>query len=138
MRAELHEIPFMRLLGAELVRAVDGEAEIALALVEAHMNSWGVGHGGVVMSLLDVAMARAAKSRVEAERGAAVGSVTVEMKSSFFRPARGRVVARGRVLHRSTTMAYCEAELVDAEGALVAKALGTIKFLTRLDAADRL
>ncbi|MCX8113875.1 MAG: PaaI family thioesterase, partial [Burkholderiaceae bacterium] len=98
----------------------------------------GVGHGGVVMSLLDVAMARAAKSRVEAERGGAVGSVTVEMKTSFFRPARGRVVARGRVLHRSTTMAYCEAELVDAEGLLVAKALGTIKFLTRLDAADGL
>lgn len=138
MRAELHEIPFMRLLGAELVRAVDGEAEIALALAEGHMNSWGVGHGGVVMSLLDVAMARAAKSRVEAGRGAPVGSVTVEMKTSFFRPARGRVVARGRVLHRSTTMAYCEAELVDAEGLLVAKALGTIKFLTRLDAADKL
>jgi uncharacterized protein (TIGR00369 family) len=138
MRSELNEIPFMRLLGAELVRAVDGEAEIALALADEHMNSWGVGHGGVVMSLLDVAMARAGKSRVEAERGGRVGSVTVEMKTSFFRPARGRVVARGRVLHRSTTMAYCEAELVDAEGLLVAKALGTIKFLTRLDAADKL
>jgi uncharacterized protein (TIGR00369 family) len=138
MRSELNEIPFMRLLGAELVRAVDGEAEIALTLADEHMNSWGVGHGGVVMSLLDVAMARAGKSRVEAERGGRVGSVTVEMKTSFFRPARGRVVARGRVLHRSTTMAYCEADLVDAEGLLVAKALGTIKFLTRLDAADKL
>jgi uncharacterized protein (TIGR00369 family) len=138
MRSELHEIPFMRLLGAELVRTADGEAEIALALADEHMNSWGVGHGGVVMSLLDVAMARAGKSRVEAERGGRVGSVTVEMKTSFFRPARGRVVARGRVLHRSTTMAYCEAELVDAEGLLIAKALGTIKFLTRLDAADKL
>lgn len=138
MRAELHEIPFMRLLGAELVRAVDGESEIALALADEHMNSWGVGHGGVVMSLLDVAMARAGKSKIEAESGASVGSVTVEMKTSFFRPARGRVVARGRVLHRSTTMAYCEAELLDADGALLAKALGTIKFLTRLDAADKL
>jgi hypothetical protein len=35
-------------------------------------------------------------------------------------------------------MAYCEAELVDASGALLAKALGTIKFLTRLEAADKL
>jgi uncharacterized protein (TIGR00369 family) len=60
MRSELNEIPFMRLLGAELVRAVDGEAEIALTLADEHMNSWGVGHGGVVMSLLDVAMARQA------------------------------------------------------------------------------
>lgn len=138
MRGELHEIPFMRLLGAELVRAADGEAEIALALADEHMNGWSVGHGGVVMSLLDVAMARAGKSKVEAERGGRVRSVTVEMKTSFFRPARGRVVARGRVLHRSTTMAYCEAELADAAGLLIVKALGTIKFLTRLDAADKL
>jgi hypothetical protein len=35
-------------------------------------------------------------------------------------------------------MTYCEAELVDAGGVLVAKALGTIKFLTRPDAANRL
>jgi len=30
------------------------------------------------------------------------------------------------------------AELLDAGGTLLAKGLGTIKFLTRLDAADRL
>ncbi|MFN9186711.1 MAG: PaaI family thioesterase, partial [Betaproteobacteria bacterium] len=101
-------------------------------------NSWGVGHGGVVMALLDVAMARAGRSLIERDGRLGVGSVTVEMKTSFFRPARGTVVAHGRVLHRSTTMTYCEAELVDAGGVLVAKALGTIKFLTRPDAAQRL
>jgi uncharacterized protein (TIGR00369 family) len=97
-----------------------------------------LGHGGVVMALLDVAMARAGRSLVERDGRLGVGSVTVEMKTSFFRPARGTVVAHGRVLHRSTTMTYCEAELVDAGGVLVAKALGTIKFLTRPDAAQRL
>lgn len=141
MRTDLDAVPFVRELGAELVRAERGVAEIALQLTGSHMNSWGVAHGGVVMSLLDVAMARAGKSLVDAERdggGAGVGSVTVEMKTSFFRPGRGRIVAVGRVLHRSTTMAYCEAELLDEAGQLVAKALGTIKFLSRLDAADRL
>jgi uncharacterized protein (TIGR00369 family) len=138
MRSELDHVPFMRDLGARLVQAGDGEAVIALDLAERHNNSWGVAHGGVVMSLLDVAMARAGKSVVEREGRDVVGSVTVEMKTSFFRPGRGTVIAKGRVLHRSTTMAYCEAELVDASGALIAKALGTIKFLGRLDAADKL
>ena len=138
MLYELDRIPFMRDLGAQLVSAGDGEAQIALDLTDRHMNSWGVGHGGVVMSLLDVAMARAGKSLADAESGADVGSVTVEMKTSFFRPARGRVVAHGRVLHRSTTMAYCEAELRDETQQLIAKALGTIKFLNRREAAKRL
>ncbi len=142
MRSELDHVPFMRELGARLVSAGNGEAVIALDLAERHNNSWGVAHGGVVMSLLDVAMARAGKSVVEQDGGKAgrdvAGSVTVEMKTSFFRPGRGTVTAKGRVLHRSTTMAYCEAELVDGKGELLAKALGTIKFLTRLEAADKL
>jgi acyl-coenzyme A thioesterase PaaI-like protein len=63
-----------------------------------------------------------------------MSAVTVEMKTSFFRPALGELLARGRVLHRSTTMAYCEAELLDTKGHLVAKSLGTFKFLRRKDA----
>ncbi len=134
LAGELDAVPFMRELGTELVRAADGEAELALTLQDWHLNSWGVAHGGVVMSLLDVAMARAGSSLTDQ----APGNVTVEMKTSFFAPARGRLRAVGRVLHRSTTMAYCEAELFSEEGSLAAKAMGTFKFLRRLDAAPRL
>jgi uncharacterized protein (TIGR00369 family) len=134
MTDSLDAIPFMRDLGAQLVFAEGGRAELALELQDRHMNSWGVGHGGVAMSLLDVAMARAGRS-LQAD---APGTVTVEMKTSFFAPARGRLRALGRVLHRSLTMAYCEAELLDGDGNLVAKAMGTFKFLRRLDAADRI
>ncbi|MCU0939898.1 MAG: hypothetical protein MUC86_12330 [Burkholderiaceae bacterium] len=90
--ASLDAIPFMRDLGAVLVRAEGGQAELRLDLADRHMNSWGVGHGGVV----------------------------------------------GRVLHRSITMAYCEAELFSGDGTLAAKAMGTFKFLHRLDAAPRI
>lgn len=129
----LDAIPFMRELGVRLVRAEAGASELTLHLEPRHMNSWGVGHGGVVMALLDVAMARAGRTM---ERSA-TGTVTVEMKTSFFAPARGRLRALGRVLHRSITMAYCEAELYDGDDKLVAKALGTFKFLRRLEAAPR-
>jgi acyl-coenzyme A thioesterase PaaI-like protein len=58
------------------------------------------------------------------------------MKTSFFRPAVGDLLARGKVLHRSTTMVYCEAELFDAKEHLVAKSLGTFKFVRRRDPAS--
>jgi uncharacterized protein (TIGR00369 family) len=131
----LSDIPFLRALGARLARAADGVAEIALTVAPDHENSWGVAHGGVVMTLLDVAMARAGRTLIEGEKGEVMSAVTVEMKTSFFRPAVGALLARGKVLHRSTTMAYCEAELIDTKGQLVAKSLGTFKFLRRKDAS---
>lgn len=131
----LADIPFLRALGAKLARAEGGVAEIALTVAPDHENSWGVAHGGVVMTLLDVAMARAGRTLIDREGGEPMTAVTVEMKTSFFRPAVGELLARGRVLHRSTTMAYCEAELLDTKGQLVAKSLGTFKFLRRKDGA---
>ena len=131
----LADIPFLRALGARLARADHGVAEIALTVAPDHENSWGVAHGGVVMTLLDVAMARAGRTLIEREGTDSMSAVTVEMKTSFFRPAIGELLARGKVLHRSTTMAYCEAELIDTKGQLVAKSLGTFKFLRRKDAS---
>ncbi len=126
------EIPFVTLLGFELLRFEQDEAEIALQLRDDLTNSWGVAHGGVTMTLLDVAMAHAARSPGadgEAERS---GVVTIEMKTSFMRPGLGRIVATGRRLHRTASMAFCEASVVDGQGELIAHATGTFKFLRGL------
>jgi uncharacterized protein (TIGR00369 family) len=55
-------IPFVSLLGFELQRMADGHAEITYAPAPEHLNSFGVVHGGVTMTLLDVTMAHAARS----------------------------------------------------------------------------
>jgi uncharacterized protein (TIGR00369 family) len=130
-------IPFVELLGFELLRFERGEAEIALALRDELTNSWGVAHGGISMTLLDVVMAHAA--RAPGDDGVAEGSgvVTVEMKTTFMRPGLGRLVAKGRRLHRTASMAFCEGSLVDAEGKLVAHATGTFRFLKGLPAGGR-
>jgi uncharacterized protein (TIGR00369 family) len=111
-----------------LIVAEDGASEVVLPLGANHMNTWGIAHGGVTMTLADVALAMAARSLA----GDGVGVVTVEMKVNFMEPGRGELRAFGRVLHRSTTMAYCEGEIRDSEGHFVAKALGTFKYMRRL------
>ncbi len=124
----LLESPFIDALGVQLIKAVDGESEVRILLQDAHMNTWGIAHGGVTMTLLDAALALAARSL----GGDGVGVVTVEMKVNFMQPGRGELRGFGRVLHRSTTMAYCEGEIRDSEGHFVAKALGTFKYMKRL------
>ena len=130
------EIPFLHDLGVEFMGMADGRAEVALTLQPRHMNSWHVTHGGVVMTLLDVVMSMAGRSLDPDARG----GVTIEMKTSFMEPggrAGGRIVARGHAFHRSRTMCFCDGELWDGER-LVAKAMGTFKYLKRTDAGPRI
>jgi uncharacterized protein (TIGR00369 family) len=51
---------------------------------------------------------------------------TVEMKTSFFRPAMpGKLRGVGRVVRWGKTIAFTEGEIYDDQGRLVAKATGT-------------
>lgn len=130
------EIPFLHDLGVEFLGMGDGEAQVALNLAPRHMNSWQVTHGGVTMTLLDVVMSMAGRSLDPDARG----GVTVEMKTSFLQPGGkpgSRIVAKGKAFHRSTTMCFCEGEVWNGDK-LVAKAMGTFKYLKRLDAGRKM
>ncbi len=114
-------IPYATLLGIRLRSRGDGHAVIELDLRPELMNSWDTAHGGVVMTLLDIAMAVAARS----SDPRALGAITVEMKTSFIGTCRGTVVAEGRCIHAGKSVAFCEAEARDDSGKVVAKASGT-------------
>jgi uncharacterized protein (TIGR00369 family) len=130
-------IPFVEQLGLELHRCDGGHAEVRVDLDAAHLNSWEVAHGGVLMTLLDVAMAHAARSLHGKEPDHGPGVVTVEMKTSFMRPGEGRLVAKASVLHRSTTMAFCEGSVFDDDQHLCAHATATFKYLRKLPTRGR-
>ena len=121
------DILFINNLGVEFLAADAGRATIGLQLSVRHLNSWNVAHGGVIMTLLDVAMAVAGRS-LDPSAG---GGVTVEMKTSFVQPglAGTRLIASGHAFHRSSTMAFCEAEVRDEQGRLIAKSMGTFKYI---------
>ena len=121
------EIPFVNLLGFELVRMQDGASELHYEARPEHLNSFGVTHGGASMTLLDVTMATAARS-VAPE----MGVVTIEMKTSFMQAAQGPLVAQGRLIHRTATMAFTEATVFDAKGRVCTHATGTFKYVRRL------
>ena len=120
-------VPFFDHLGFTLERFEGGESELHYTALPEHMNSFNVTHGGACMTLLDVAMAVAARS-VQKD----MGVVTIEMKTSFMQPAMGPLVAKGRLMHRTATMAFTEATVYDAKGRACTHATGTFKYVKRL------
>lgn len=131
------DIPFVHHLGFTLERFEGGESTLHFAPRPEHCNSFGVAHGGAVMTFLDVIMATAARS-------ANVGSgiVTIEMKTSFMRPAPraaggAPLVGQGRLVHRTRTLAFVEGSVFDPTGQLCASATGTFKYVQPALRADQ-
>lgn len=130
-------IPFIHDQGIELLSSGDGESCLQLALRPTQVNQLGIAHGGILMTLLDVTMAQAARSGAQAEGPGETprSMITIEMKTTFFQPALGRLTARGKVQHATARMAYTEGTVFDEQGRKCAHAMGTFRFVTPRPAA---
>lgn len=134
---ELHDPigrnPFFRLIGLEVIESRDGHSRFLLNENEDLMNLYRVSHGGVIMSILDAAMASAAMSRIEFKKVV----VTIDMSISFLKPGIGRLHALGHATGGGNSVCFCEGEVLDDAGNLVAKALGSFKYRERPAAPER-
>jgi uncharacterized protein (TIGR00369 family) len=99
------------------------EVEIAFeAKAELVSNPMKQVQGGYLCAMLDECMSVACM----VASGMTHVAPTVEMKTSFFRPAAfGPLKGVGRVVRWGRTIAFTEGELYDPEGRLLAKASGT-------------
>jgi uncharacterized protein (TIGR00369 family) len=109
-------------LGLLLDRVVEGEVDVSLALEPRHLNLGGTLHGGMIATLADTATGLAYRTVLEPGTTHVTSSLTV----TFLAPGRaGVVTARGRVIKRGRRVGYAEADVVDADGALLARAGAT-------------
>lgn len=116
-------IPFIEHLGVKTVALDDGRARLELELRPEYCNSFGTAHGGILMTLLDVALCQAART----QHPDAAGIVTIDMATSFIAGGQGRLAAEGHVLKPGRTTIFVEAEVRNGDGTLVAKAIGTVR-----------
>lgn len=123
-------IPFVHLCGIEALEVRDGRTRLRLALRPEHANNLGIAHGGILCTLLDVALGTAARLAA----GAPV--LTLDMQARFLAPGRGVLVAEGRVTRAGRSVLFCEAEVRAEDGGLVASATGVMKVARGRPAAD--
>jgi uncharacterized protein (TIGR00369 family) len=118
-------VPFTRLLGVQRDYSHDGRSRFVVDARPELENMIHAVHGGVLTTLLDVAMASAAVSKLDFTMTA----VTLSMNSSFLHPGRGRLIADGELLAIDDGIASCRARIVDETGRLVAQAQGSFRYL---------
>lgn len=119
------QVAFNRMLDLQREFAEGGVARLVLQARPELTNNHLAVHGGVVMTMLDGAMSSAALSKSGFTRAV----VTVDMSASFIKPARGRLVAHGLAVGGGKSICFCEARVEDEAGDLVARALGTFKYV---------
>lgn len=118
------KIPFLQHLKIVTEALADGSAKLSLP-VEPHLtNSLGTVHGGVILSLLDVALCTAARTL----HPDSVGVITIDLSASFIGGGKGaRLLAEARVLRDARTLSFVEGEAKNEDGSLVAKAIATVR-----------
>jgi uncharacterized protein (TIGR00369 family) len=122
------KIPFVSHLRILTEALGKGTATLSLP-VEPHLtNSLGTVHGGVIMSLLDVALCTAARTL----HPESIGVITINLSTSFIGAGSGaQLLADARVMKDARSMSFVEAEAKNADGTLVAKAVATVRVLLK-------
>ena len=121
--------PAAATLGWELVAADPdaGTIEVAFTAGPEMANPMGNVQGGFLAAMLDDTLGPALVATLDAGQFA----VTLELKVNYLRPATaGRLVGRGRVVHRGGSVAFLEGSLSDAAGATLATATATARIIT--------
>ncbi len=126
------KIPFVSHLKILTETLGEGTARLSLP-IELHLtNSLGTAHGGVIVSLLDVALCTAARTL----HPESMGVVTIDLSTSFIGGASGaKLIAEARVLRDGRSMSFVEAEAKNEDGSLVAKAIATVRVRHRKEEA---
>lgn len=122
-------VAFTRSLGVQRAYSKEGRARLTIEARPDLENVIQAIHGGVVLTLLDVVMASAAVSLTDFAKTA----VTLNLNTSFLRPGRGRLVADGEVLETLDGVILCQGEVCDASDAVVARGIGTFRYLSLPD-----
>lgn len=113
---------WMEMLGARVAEAEPGRVVLELEAGPQHRHGGGVVQGGVITQIADAAMGMSLATLQEDGNW----NTTIELKINFLRPVvEGTLRAIGRVVDMRQTLLFGEADVVDAEGRLVARASST-------------
>jgi uncharacterized protein (TIGR00369 family) len=125
--ADIGSKGFKALLGIREQTAENGRARMELDATEEHLNAAGTVHGGVLATLVDMAMGDAVRSRTADSDVPATSQLTV----TYLRPGQpGGLVVTAEVRKQGDHLTVCEAD-IEQDGRALVHALATFAVLHR-------
>jgi uncharacterized protein (TIGR00369 family) len=123
----LRHSPFVLHLGMRLESIEPDRARLAMPYRDELATIGDVVHGGALGALVDTAAMAASWSAHDVGGGQLRGT-TVGLSVDFVAAVQGQeVTADARVLRRGSSLCFCDVEVADADGRLVAKGIVTYK-----------
>jgi uncharacterized protein (TIGR00369 family) len=115
-------------IGARIAQVEPGSVVVELDVHAGHRHDGGVVQGGVITQIADAAMGMSLMTKQED----GLANTTIELKINFLRPVvGGRLRAVGRIVEMRSSLLFSEADVLDAEGRLVARASSTCLAIER-------
>jgi uncharacterized protein (TIGR00369 family) len=122
LRRRIAASPFHAGLGISVEHAAAGDVRLGWEARPDHRNLQGLVHGGILATLVDIAMGLAVRTVVGPTRR----HVTIDLHVQYLRPARpGPLQALGSVVRVGTNVGFAEGSVMDAAGRLLIRASGT-------------
>ncbi len=122
LKDRVRNSPFHQWAGMDLVSVGKGRAEVAMELGDQHFNPQRLVHGGIISAMADTSIGLALRSLLPTGHT----HRTAQLNVHFLAKGTGtRLVGRGRSLHLGKRMGYGEAEVMDGDGNLLARATAT-------------
>lgn len=113
---------WMATLGARITESEPGRVVLELEAGPQHRHGGGVVQGGVITQIADAAMGMSLATLQDE----GLWNTTIELKINFIRPVvSGRIRAIGRVVEIKQTLMFSEADVLDEQDRLVARASST-------------
>ena len=111
----------MNLVGLEVEELRSEYARMSMPFRQENLQAAGVTHGGAIATLIDTVVVPAIGT------GLPEGSLwsTIELHVQYHRPLTSDAVAEGWVTKRGRSIVFTAAEVVDAEGRIVATGTAT-------------
>ena len=131
--ADSGDTGFMAVMAVRHQTAQDGRARLELDATDEHLNTAGTVHGGVLATLVDMAMGQALRSRTGDNDVPATSQLTV----TYLRPGKpGKLVVSAQVRKQGENRSVCEADVEQDDRPLV-HAIATFAVLAPLTGYGR-
>ncbi len=117
--------PFQDYMGIETVERAGGRTLLRYTFRTEHGNRKGDVHGGVLATIVDLAMSQAIRTLTPD----IAGMSTINMTVNYLDTASGNLIARGRTIKVGRTIAVGEATCETLDGRVVVQATGAFRMI---------
>ena len=118
------DVPYIQFMDISVLETARGYARVSLTAKPEHGNTYGIVHGGICASLVDVVVGitlRTLKNKI----------VTIETTTNYYEPAQigDTLYATGTLIKEGKKILYGNAEITNQDGRHIAGGRGTFFIL---------